>query len=275
MYMPQSANKNFTAILAGFFLILAVGAITLFNNDNTSGEESAASSSSPQPSEDFKKNRKISPEELSKKIRIKKEITVIDARNEEEYKKRHILDSVYIPLTFLEQELARMNRNQDYAIVDSDGSNQVISFLESITKRLGLERVWYLEGGLQGWVESYQSVISEGDPGSFVDQSKVTYLSSNELKEILSGKQNVLLIDVRKDGQFHEGHLRGAMNIFLEDLEQRRNEIGAGKKIILYDNDGLWAFQGAVRLFDMGYLNVLALSDGLDAWKEKGFEVVK
>jgi len=58
-------------------------------------------------------------------------------------------------------------------------------------------------------------------------------------------------------------------------LESERNKIPVGKKIILYDKDGLWAFQGAVRLFDMGFFNVFCLSDGLDSWQQKKYPLAK
>jgi 3-mercaptopyruvate sulfurtransferase SseA len=45
--------------------------------------------------------------------------------------------------------------------------------------------------------------------------------------------------------------------------------------VVLYDNNGLWAFMGAVRLYDMGFFNILAMSDGLDGWKSNKFELVK
>jgi len=95
------------------------------------------------------------------------------------------------------------------------------------------------------------------------------------LKKIMVEESNLYIVDVRKKGQFDEGHLNGAVNIFLDELENRHAEIPLGKKIILCDNDGMWAFQGAVRLFDMGIMNVFALSDGLNVWKQKGYEIVK
>jgi rhodanese-related sulfurtransferase len=58
-------------------------------------------------------------------------------------------------------------------------------------------------------------------------------------------------------------------------LEKRKKDIPIGKKIVLYDNDGLGAFKAGVRLFDMGFFNTFTLSDGLDAWKKKNYELVK
>jgi len=61
----------------------------------------------------------------------------------------------------------------------------------------------------------------------------------------------------------------------LDDLEKEKAKIPLGRKVVLYDNNGLWAFMGAVRLYDMGFFNILAMSDGLEGWKNNKFELVK
>jgi len=88
-------------------------------------------------------------------------------------------------------------------------------------------------------------------------------------------KVDLYILDVRKNATFSEGHIKNAANIFLDDLETKYRDIPMGKEIVVYDNDGLWAFKAAVRLFDLGVFDVHALSDGLDRWKQKGYEIVK
>jgi len=228
-----------------------------------------------QPEEkDAFENRRISAEELLSKINSQELVSLIDIRDEVSFKKEHLLDSQSMLPPDLESFLASFDRNKKYVLIGNDGQDA----LEVITRLFSEDNysnINYLTGGFSGWKQALGSTVNEGDPNSFTDQSKVSYIKSEDLKALLEKESNLLVIDLRKNATFQDGHIEGSMNIFLDDLEKKRAEILPGKKIILTDNNGLWAFQGAVRLFDMGIFNVLALSDGLDGWKSKGFEIVR
>jgi rhodanese-related sulfurtransferase len=146
---------------------------------------------------------------------------------------------------------------------------------ENVLPKNGINNVYYLAGGFSGWKNQEMTTISGGDPFSITDQAKVSYINSDELKKEIENNGNLYIIDLRKSDAFAEGHIKNATNIYLGDLEARQKEIPLGRKIVLVDNDGLWAFKGAVLLFDMNVFNVFSLSDGLDSWKEKNYEVVK
>ena len=217
----------------------------------------------------------LSAADLLKKINAGEKINLIDMRNAEDFAKEHIIDSKNYSAQDIAANFSTMDKNKKYILIDGLGlTPQEIEMLKFLSDN-GFPDIAYLEGGFSGWKNNYNPTINSGDPYSFSDQSKVSYIKSDDLKEIIAEESNLYILDVRKKGQFDEGHIAGAVNIFLDELESRRKEIPFGKKIILCDNDGMWAFQGAVRLFDMGIMNVYALSDGLDVWKQKGFEIVK
>ena len=88
-------------------------------------------------------------------------------------------------------------------------------------------------------------------------------------------ESNFLIVDVRSPENFQEGHIKNAINIPLDDIEKRKNEIPVWKKIIFCDKDGLWAFKASVKMFDLGYTKNYILSNGIDDWKNKGYEIVK
>jgi len=133
-----------------------------------------------------------------------------------------------------------------------------------------------LASGFANWKKNLQPTISAGNPYSSTDQSKISYINSEELKKIIDEKKtSIYIMDVREKNLFLSGHLKGAENIDLKDLEKSRHSIPLGKRIIVYDDSGILAFQAGVRLFDMGFLNVFTFSEGLNVWKQKGFEIVK
>ena len=273
MPMQQQKNKNIIALGVGFGLIILIALITIWKpfapkNGNNKQNESF------QISKNMAAVKQISSEELSAKLRNKDPLSVIDVRSGDEFKQEHILDSQNIPADNFDSDSSALDGNNNYAIVD-DGSDNTGLVLAGNLVQKEFKNVYYLTGGFLAWKNKINPTVSTGDPNSFVDQSKVNYINSDKLKEIMQSDNNLYIIDVRKSDAFAQGHLKGSDNIFLDDLEKRRHEIPVGKKIILYDSNGLWAFQGAVRLFDMSILNVSALSDGFDSWKQKGFEMIK
>lgn len=272
--MRQHEDKqNTVALIVGFGLIILIAIFTIFKPFSHTGNNKEQNNSS-QLSQESSSAKQISSEDLLKKIQAKELVDIIDVRSSDEFQKEHILDSRNIPADNFTANFENLDKNKKYAILD-DGSDNVGLTLAGSMAQNGFSEVYCLTGGFLTWKNKLNPTVSAGDPNSFVDQSKVNYLNSDQLKAMMQAESNLYIIDVRKNDAFAQGHLKNAVNIFLDDLEKKRNNIPIGKKIILYDSDGLWAFQGAVRLFDMNILNVSALSDGFNAWTQKGFETVK
>lgn len=268
-------NKNLLAIAIGFFLILIVAVFSFFR-PFAKKETSQKNISLKKISEDTSKLKPISSNDLLKKIRSGEKIIILDMRSQEEFYQEHILDSLNIPFSELESNIKSIKKGAQYIIIDPNMSTETLKSISNLFDSQGINNIHYLAGGFFSWKNGGNPTVSAGDPNSFVDQSKVNYINSDKLKEILSEAGNGLtIIDLRKNDSFENGHIASAVNIFLDDLEKKRSEIPLGKKIILYDDNGIGAFQGAIRLFDMGFFNVQTLSDGFNTWKQKGFETVK
>ena len=92
-------------------------------------------------------------------------------------------------------------------------------------------------------------------------------------------RQANVLIDVREPDEYSAGHLTGAINWprgLLEfklssspDLEQR------DLSIVVYCRTGGRSALAACSLLDMGYLNVLSLAGGYEAWVADGRATTK
>lgn len=272
--MFDKKHNNITAVIIGFFLIVIIAVITFYHPQSNKSAQDNAPSTVPESDSSQKPSNKLESEELMGKIKSKQAIIIIDTRAREAFQQEHILDSKNIPFADIEKSLPDLEKNKTYVIMD-DGSAIGSSLADGIFPGNGIEDVFYLDGGFPAWKKANEPTISSGDPSSFADQSKVNYVKSDQLKDLLSTEGNLAIIDLRSSSHYKESHLPGAINIFIDDLESKRGKIPVGKKIILYDKDGLWAFQGAVRLFDMGFFNVFCLSDGLDSWQQKKYPLAK
>lgn len=77
-------------------------------------------------------------------------------------------------------------------------------------------------------------------------------IGTSEVKEIIDNKyENYILIDVREDYEFSEGHIPGAINIPLGNIT--KIDYSLDKTIIVYCKSGNRSNQAAVKLKNMGY----------------------
>ena len=92
----------------------------------------------------------------------------------------------------------------------------------------------------------------------------------NEVKEIIKDQSNAVLLDVRSPLEFKEGHLYGAINIPLYELELKCkcNKCNAFNKesiIIVYCQSGIRSKKAISILKENGYCNLYNLKGGLDS----------
>lgn len=93
------------------------------------------------------------------------------------------------------------------------------------------------------------------------EAAEVQSMTGDELTALLgdSEKMNdVLLIDSRDANEFAEGHIEGAQNIFVDEMESRLSEIEAykDKQVVLYCNTGNKSGKAAEILVKNGFKNV-------------------
>ncbi len=262
-------------IFIGLFLIILVIIISFARPYIFPSKEEVVVKKTSGTGEKENKSKQILSKDLADKIAKNEELTVIDIRDMETFYAEHIIDSLNVPSSDLAEAIASLDKNKTYVFVDDVQDPQISELVGKVLPENGINNAYYLVGGFYAWRNQGNRTISDGDPTSFTEQSKVKYIKTDDLKKMLDENQDIYIIDVRKPNAFSEGHIKNAVNIFLNDLEKKRNDLPMGKKIVVYDNDGLWAFKAATRLFDLGVFNVVALSDGFNAWKEKQWEVVK
>ncbi len=86
----------------------------------------------------------------------------------------------------------------------------------------------------------------------------------------------VTVVDVRPEEEFAAGHVAGAVNIPLSELEQRLNELGDVEEIVAYCRGPhcILAFDAVARLREKG-LTARRLEDGYPEWKLAGMPIEK
>lgn len=93
----------------------------------------------------------------------------------------------------------------------------------------------------------------------------------------LMNHDNALLVDVREDSEFRDGHILNARHIPLGTLRKRLNELESYKEkpIIVCCRSGQRSASACGLLRKEGYQNVTNLKGGVMAWQNAGLPLSK
>ena len=99
-------------------------------------------------------------------------------------------------------------------------------------------------------------------------QKEVDHISAETLADnIIQGKMDFRLIDLRTEKEYNEYHIPQAENITITGLEKA--DLPKNEKIIIYSEGGIHSAQAWMLLRAKGYKGVYMLFGGLEEWKDK------
>jgi len=92
------------------------------------------------------------------------------------------------------------------------------------------------------------------------------------------GKQSPIpfvMLDVRTVEEYNQGHIKDAVLIPIQVLEERLSEVPKDKQVYLYCHSGTRSARAAKMLAKHGFTNIENVLGGFEAWKHAGYPVVK
>jgi rhodanese-related sulfurtransferase len=104
----------------------------------------------------------------------------------------------------------------------------------------------------------------------------VPFMSLTERKRrVDSGKDDLVLLDVRERDAFEESHIPGARLLPRGQLELRVNQelTDPTRRMLCYCEFGRISTLAAATLRQMGFQGAVALDGGMKAWREADFQV--
>lgn len=86
----------------------------------------------------------------------------------------------------------------------------------------------------------------------------------------IASLNNAILVDVRTAEEYEQGHLEGAQNFdwFADDFAENFKNIPKDRKVYVYCKKGGRSSKAQEKLNSMGFLDVVNLSGGYDAYLE-------
>ena len=98
-------------------------------------------------------------------------------------------------------------------------------------------------------------------------------ITPQALQESQAGDQPMIVIDVRKSGEYKSGHVPGALNIPHDKLQKKLDKLESANGVVLYCINGRRTKLAEQTLIENDIDNVFHLEGGLMGWRQAGYKV--
>jgi len=148
------------------------------------------------------------PAQVRRALLAKKEVALIDLREEAEFALGHPLFAAQIPARRLEIEAEWRLPRRDVPVVLYDNGEGLVEPALALLRRLGFTRTHALEGGLAGWrdagYELFEDVNSYSKAfGELVEHRRHTpSLPAEEVQALIREKADIAILDARRFDEY-------------------------------------------------------------------------
>ncbi len=191
---------------------------------------------------------------------------VLDTRPTQQFFAGHVPGGVHIALSgqYAAWAATLLGLNQEILLIAEDAESLEQSRLR--LARVGIERVVAaLHDGMAGWTASKLPVAQIG---------QVSALELAQIRE-QSGIESVQIIDVRRSGEWDEGHIEGAQLIPLHQISSRLQELDHSLPVAVHCKGGYRSAIACSLIQRAGFDQVMNLTGGFDAWRACGLPEAK
>lgn len=248
--------NNFKVLGIVSILILSLGFIAGCSSKNKV-------SNTIQQSEETKGYENIDGKQTEKLLNSDKDVLIIDVRSEYEYEKGHLLNAINLP--YYDDFKSELNEIIDY-------KDKIVLVYCRSGNRSEKAAVKLVDNGFKN-VKNVTDGVDEYD----YKLVKVDNITGREAEKMINDDKHdkdLIILDVREPKDFNNGHLLNAINIPIEDIDKRMDELRnyKSKDIIVYCNTGRKSAEVAEKLVEHGFTDVTNIVDGVS---EYDFKLVK
>lgn len=203
----------------------------------------------------------LSPDEF--KAEMEKGAVVVDTRMPHSFGGAHIKGSYSIWLEGLPSFAGWMLPYDKPILLVLEEKEQLETAVRYLV-RLGYDNIrGFLNGGIAAW---YMEALQ-------IDGFNL--LSVHDLKSKLEKDEEIVILDVRSNEEWEEGHIEGARHIYVGHVEENLDKIPKDCPIVVYCGSARRSNIAASVLKKHGYGKIYNVLGSMVAWKSAGYEVVK
>lgn len=181
---------------------------------------------------------------------------VVDVRDAAEFAGAHLADSINIGIDgkYATWCGTVLDKSKPIVVIAEDGREE-----EAIMRlgRIGFDHVeGYLKDGPMAFAAREDLI------------RMLKRITATALREQLDETSSATILDVRNEQEFEAGHIEGAVNIPLRNLNSRTNELNRDSEIVVHCAGGYRSSIAASLLAREGFTKVQDLVGGYGAWSK-------
>ena len=110
----------------------------------------------------------------------------------------------------------------------------------------------------------------------FPQEPNVPQISVDEVKKMIDAKEDLVFLDVRTEGECARGKIENSINIPVDQVQAKIDSLNLdkNKKIIVYCLSGSRSVFAVDFMRNMGYSSALNMTNGILAWRAKGYSTI-
>lgn len=269
MYSKQNQNRVF---FSGFALIVLVIAWFLVRPFIFRSKEAESRNKEQKINEEIVKASSATAQEIFQKTRDKSKIFILDISNPSDFGRGHIETSINVEVGKINADtlgLLGIQKTSDVIIAGRGDDLESVAPLVNRLVNFGFVNCKYLQGGISNWMNlGYPLISSES---SSDNNPKVKKIAITEIEKDSEMNPDIIqFLDIRSKDDFSHEHIIRAVNIPFADIETKKDEIPAAKKIIIYAGNESESFRAASILFDLNFFSAYQMEGDLEDWKSAG-----
>jgi hydroxyacylglutathione hydrolase len=189
---------------------------------------------------------------------------VLDTRSDTQFAAGHIPGSVNIPLSgqFASWAGALLGLETDLLLVAETPDRAAESRIR--LARVGIERIaGYLAGGIEAWQSANRPI------------EQLPHIAVQDLDRLRRESATLQIADVRREAEWDEGHIEGALLLPLSQIATGVRQLDLGRPVAVHCKGGYRSAIAASLLRRAGFTHVVNVTGGFDAWKAAGLPVAE
>ena len=216
-----------------------------------------------------------SPQQVREDLLARREIALLDVREEDPHAQAHPLFAANLPYGRIELDAYAKLPRRDVPIVVLDGGEGLAVSAASRLRQLGYTDVSLLAGGVAGWQaaggELFRDVnVPSKAFGELVEAKRHTpSLSAPEVRALIDGVEDIVILDARRYDEYQTMSIPGSFSVPGAELALRARELAPDPKtqIIVNCAGRTRSIIGTQSLINAGIPNpVAALRNGTIGW---------